>query len=144
MYMPLSAAAPTSKLVNTPTATNATTHLTLIWTPSPPNVCCPPPLPPLVHQAFLRLVGCPRGSTLEGVMDSADALYGWPAAALGATFQKAVKTIQEVRGREEGQGHMCHFLSEEDHTPVQHWQHLRTTHVAGDDYYSAISISCPS
>jgi len=32
-------------------------------------------------------------------MDSADALYGWPAAALGATFQKAVKTIQEVRER---------------------------------------------
>jgi hypothetical protein len=29
-------------------------------------------------------------------MDSADALYGWPAAALGVRFQKIVKRIQEV------------------------------------------------
>jgi hypothetical protein len=30
-------------------------------------------------------------------MDSADALYGWPAAALGVRFTRIVKRIQEVR-----------------------------------------------
>lgn len=50
-----------------------------------------------VPQAFLKLVACPAGATLESVMDSADALFGWPAAALGVRFQRVVRRIQEVR-----------------------------------------------
>lgn len=49
------------------------------------------------HVAFLQLVAAPRGSGLEAVMDSMDAMYGWPAAALGPRFTNVVKRIQQVR-----------------------------------------------
>jgi hypothetical protein len=80
------------------------------YPPTPPTdthtFLCPPPhththahthTPP-PPQAFLKLVACPPGATLESVMDSSDALYGWPAAALGVRFTKIVKRIQEVCG----------------------------------------------
>lgn len=52
------------------------------------------------HLAFLQLVAAPKGSTLEAVMDSMDAMYGWPAAALGSRFVNVVKRFQQVRLRE--------------------------------------------
>jgi hypothetical protein len=50
------------------------------------------------HLTFLQLIAAPRGSTLESVMDSADAFYGWPAAALGSKFSKAVQRNQRCNG----------------------------------------------
>lgn len=53
------------------------------------------------HLAFLQLVAAPKGSSLESVMDSADAFYGWPAAALGSKFSRAVQQIQCCDGWQE-------------------------------------------
>jgi hypothetical protein len=50
------------------------------------------------HLTFLQLIAAPKGATLESVMDSADAFYGWPAAALGSRFSKAVQRIQRCDG----------------------------------------------
>lgn len=48
------------------------------------------------HLAFLQLVAAPKGSSLEAMMDSMDAMYGWPAAALGPKFTNVVRRIQQV------------------------------------------------
>jgi hypothetical protein len=53
------------------------------------------------HLTFLQLIAAPKGSSLESVMDSADAFYGWPAAALGSRFSKTVQQIQRCSGWQE-------------------------------------------
>lgn len=50
----------------------------------------------MFHVAFLQLVACPPGMTLEHVMDSYDSLYGRPGAGLTHRFQTRVKEILAV------------------------------------------------
>jgi len=47
----------------------------------------------MFNVAFLRLVACPPGSSLEQVMDSYDVLLGRPGAGLVARFQRHVQRI---------------------------------------------------